>query len=84
MAGEETTHRFPRHRRLGGEHVEQQVETLGRRMGGVDENLPPAPDGARAPWRVSERFFADDESDVACQLHRLLEEAQRVGHGRDA
>ena len=77
---EEVADRLVAHVSVGGEDIEEGVEPLAGRMRGVEEDLTLAADSAGASRQFAERFLTDAVAEIAGHLHRLLEEAERVGH----
>ena len=75
---EEVADRLVAHVSVGSEDIEEGVEPLAGRMRGIEEDLTLAADGAGASRHFAERFLTDAVTEIAGQLHRLLEEAQRV------
>ncbi len=75
---EEVADRLVVHAWVDGEDFEKRIEPLARRVSRIQEDLPLAANGAGATRQVTERFLADAEAEIPCQLHRLFEEAEGV------
>ena len=72
------------HTRIRGERPEQDVETVGRRLLEIQEDVWHSAHGACPARQVAQRLLTDSIAKIAGELQRFLEEAERVRHGVDA
>lgn len=78
--GEQAADWLIRDGRIAGQDFQQQRESIGGRFFEVQQDGPSAADDTEPTGKFAERFLADVVADLASQLQRFLQQAQRVVH----